>query len=213
MDFSAAAAGNRDAIEALLSLYRPGITRYARRRCARIEARFDAEDAGQVTLVKAFESLSRGEWIGRTEDEFRAWIYRRARVVCRTATKAADSKCRAISRGCSLSAKDGSSIDVAVREPSTLDRACFSETVNNLIDHVRRDDDREILYGIAEGREIHEIAEGLGYTLQTVYWRTKYLRKLARRLETVAAMIAPSPGTSIGIARLGYRGPTATVRL
>lgn len=121
-----AAAGDREAFEALVRQHQPEIHRFFRRACRSDE---DARDQCQLTFVRAYRSLSGFE--GRSS--FRTWLFRIATNLSRNYYR--DQGRRREVPLAQDEDSSGSNVrerDVVDRKPSTLDRLELGETREQL---------------------------------------------------------------------------------
>lgn len=187
--FSLAASGNRDAIESVLaSLVSRVRFVCAGRISARVATQIDGDDASQIAMIRLFEALASGAWVGRTEEEFLAYAYKQARNVSRRAVYKATRKGRDVRRSCGLVASDGSSFDLEAEGDSPVETASNRETIEILKSQLTRECDFAILSGIEAGASTDELAELAGITVPQVHYRLKYFRKVAARLVASGAV-------------------------
>jgi RNA polymerase sigma-70 factor (ECF subfamily) len=158
----AAAAGDRDAISALLAAAQPDIRRYARRNCRNAS---DIEDAVQEAMFILYRRAA----ILRGVASLAGWLFVVVRRVCLSLA--------ATMKGVPLDVLDAIDPPIAIPEMSTADlRLDLADAIQSLPDNYRS----VILLRDVEELTVNEIAERLGLSREAAKGRLHRARAMLR---------------------------------
>ena len=174
--------GDREALGALLYLYRRYMSRLARNQIGpRLHVKADASDIAQDVCLEVHRHF--GQFNGTTEAEFGAWIRKIvAGLVANSVRRYHKTKKRDVRRERPLAERSLDSSRVIGREAAARDGTPSEEAINremsiqlaNAIDQLAPHYRRVIELRIGEGMPFAEIAQEMGRSLDSVeklWWR------------------------------------------
>jgi RNA polymerase sigma-70 factor (ECF subfamily) len=193
VQIKAANAGDRDALNDLLSRYQPWVRKAVAQRLGRNHAHDRADEIVQESLLDAFRAIHRFE--DRTEQGFRQWL---AQIVLNNVRDSARRRLREQGRAAGTATSSPAS-SIAARDPRPSQNALVKELEQHIHDALVRLPPlhREIMkLRDRDGLDDAAIAAKLGYknadTVRALYHRAR--RSLRQLLEDAARQHSAQEG-------------------
>ncbi len=172
---NAAAAGDRDAFEALVRRHQTRIVNYA---MAIVRDPAEAEDVAQETFIRAYRSLARF----RGDSSFKTWLYTIATNTARTGLERRGRRGRIEDRSLDDETGPLAAADVPAGDPDAETTLLRRQTIDRALATLPPDLRAAVVLRDVEGLDYKEIAAATGAPIGTVESRIFRARRRLRPL-------------------------------